>query len=254
MEEFAGYVVLVTGAASGIGRETARQFIGQGAEVIGVDYDEETLGKTKKALGERYLARQCDVSNAGRIEGLSREVKETFGKLDVLVNNAGRAKFLGPVEMEEEDFYYHYDVLVKGPMLFVKHFFPLLKASKNPCIVNISSDAARVEVSNHFLYSTAKAAVEKYTRHLARDLPGIRSNAILPGWIDTPIFGKIGFDREQVEAVFEQVKQRIPSGTIGKPEDIANCILFLCSEKASYINGAAIPVDGAYLCGGDWGT
>jgi 3-oxoacyl-[acyl-carrier protein] reductase len=250
---FKDCTIVITGSASGIGYETARQFIEQGATVVGADYDEKALEEAGGKLGERFIAQPCDVSVGDQIARLSELVEDRFGRLDVLVNNAGRGRFVVPEEMQEEDYHYHYDVLVKGPMLLVKHFIPLLRKSTNPSILNVSSSAARHEYSNHFLYSTAKAAIEKFTYHLVRDLPGIRANTILPGWVDTPIYDKAGLSREEIEAVFESVLPKIPCGRIGKPEDIANCILFLSSEKASYINGACIIIDGGYLRGPDWG-
>ncbi len=250
---FKDYIVVITGAASGIGLETAGQFIRQGATVVGADMDEKALGEAVNLLGDRFISQRCDVSVEKEIASLAEGVENRFGRLDILVNNAGRGRFVVPEAMEEEDFYYHYEVLVKGPMLLVKHFIPLLRKSSNPSILNVSSTAARHEYSNHFVYSTAKSAVEKFTYHLVRDLPGIRANTILPGWVDTPIYDKAGLSREEIEAVFGSVLPKIPCGRVGTPEDIANCILFLSSEKASYINGACVVIDGGYLRGPDWG-
>jgi len=250
---FKDYSIVITGSASGIGFETARQFIEQGATVVGADVDEKALEVTAGKLGDRFIPQRCDVSVESDIASLREAAEARFGQVDVLVNNAGRGKFVVPEEMKEKDFYYHYEVLVKGPMLLIKHFIPLLRKSSNPSILNVSSTAARHEYSNHFVYSTAKAAVEKLTYHLVRDLPGIRANTILPGWVDTPIYDKAGLSREEIEAVFGSVVSKIPCGRIGKPEDIANCILFLSSAKASYVNGACVIIDGGYLRGPDWG-
>jgi NAD(P)-dependent dehydrogenase (short-subunit alcohol dehydrogenase family) len=250
---FKYYYIVITGSASGIGFETARQFIEEGATVLGADVDEKALVVAAGKLGDRFIPQRCDVSVESDIASLREAAETRFGQVDVLVNNAGRGKFVVPEEMKEEDFYYHYEVLVKGPMLLVKHFIPLLRKSSNPSILNVSSTAARHEYSNHFVYSTAKAAVEKLTYHLVRDLPGIRANTILPGWVDTPIYDKAGLPREEIEAVFGSVVSKIPCGRIGKPEDIANCILFLSSAKASYVNGACVIIDGGYLRGPDWG-
>jgi NAD(P)-dependent dehydrogenase (short-subunit alcohol dehydrogenase family) len=252
--EFDGFVVMVTGAASGIGLETARQFIGEGAVVISPDIDEAGLEKAAAELGEKYIPRVCDISKADRIAELAGFIKDEYGRLDVLVNNAAMGKLTAIDVMTEEDFYYHYEVDVKGAMLMVTNLLPMLKESAYPSIVNISSSAALVEhVNFHFLYSTAKAAVLKYTMHLARDLRGIRANAVLPGWVDTPIYERAGFDRGFVEQVYEKAVNYIPAGRIAMPEDIANVILFLCSKKASYVNGAALQVDGGYLTAADWG-
>jgi NAD(P)-dependent dehydrogenase (short-subunit alcohol dehydrogenase family) len=221
--------------------------------VVGADLDEKALGEAGAALGERFLGVPCDVAEETQIVALRQRVEERSPKLDVLVNNAGRGRFVAPEEIREEDFHYHFDVLVKGPMLMARHFAPLLRKSSNPSILNISSTAARHEYSNHALYSTAKAAVEKLTYHQVRDFPGIRCNTILPGWIDTPIYERTGLSREQVEAVFASLLSKIPCGRIGTSEDVASCILFLSSEKASYINGASVVIDGGYLRGPDWG-
>ncbi len=252
--EFKGFVVMVTGAASGIGLGTAGQFIAEGATVISPDIDGEGLGRAAAELGEKYVPRVCDISKADQVSALADFVREEYGRLDVLVNNAAKGKLAAVDAMTEDDFYYHYEVDVKGTMLMVTAFLPLLRESSYPSIVNISSSAALVEhVNHHFLYSSAKAAVLKYTRHLARDLPGIRANCILPGWVDTPIYERAGFERSFVEQVYEKAAKHIPAGRVAEPEDIANCILFLCSKKAGYVNGAALSVDGGYLTGADWG-
>ncbi len=251
---FKDVIVLITGAASGIGFGTARLFISEGATGVGFDLEAAALARTRDDLGERFVSRPGDVSNEADIAAAARFVEERFGRLDTLVNNAGRGTLVQMEAMQESDFYWHYDVLVKGPMLMVKHFAPLLRKSANPSILNISSSAARVEhTQNHFLYSTAKAAMLKFTQHIVRDLPGIRANTILPGWIDTPIYARAGLDEATIKLVYEHALPRIPAGRIGSPEDIGHCILFLSSPKASYINGASIDIHGGYLSNADWG-
>ncbi len=251
---FKNYVVLITGAASGIGYCAAQLFVQEQATVIGADMDQAALDRAQATLGERFVPRICDVSNEAQVAATAQSVEKAFGKLDVLVNNAGRGNVVNLEAMQEADFYWHYDVLVKGPMLMVKHCAPLLRKSSNPSILNISSQTARAELrQDHFLYSTAKAALLKFTRHLVRDLPGIRANTIVPGWVDTPIYSRAGLDQVAIKFMYDQAVTRIPAGRIGKPEDIANCILFLSSEKASYINGAAVDIDGGWGCNADWG-
>jgi len=250
---FKDYIVLVTGAASGIGLGAAAQFIENHAEVVAVDFDEKTLKSAAEKLGKSYHPQLCDISKEDQVAAVAKYVSDTFGRLDVLVNNAGVGRLTAIEYMKEEDFHYHYEINVKGPMLMVTHCLPFLKKSSHASIVNISSTAAAAELSNHhFLYSTTKAAVLKYTKHLARDLRGIRANAILPGWVDTPIYERAGVPREMLEEVFKSVLKTVPVGRIAKPEDIANVILFLSSEKASYVTGAIIPVDGGQLTSADW--
>ena len=246
---FDGYVVLITGASSGIGLGIAREFVKEGATVVGADLNEERLKAAREELGDRFIPKVNDVRKEQQIADLSAYVAGTFQKLDVLVNNAGIIKVVGAEDMTEEDFYCHFDVIVKGPMLMVKHFARLLRKSSNPSIVNISSNAEHMTPTSNALYGSAKAALGKFTRNTVRDLPGIRSNAVLPGWTLTRIAADLGLTKEDDEWWVEQVKPDTPCGRVGKPEDVANLVLFLCSDKATYINGASIVIDGGHEIG-----
>lgn len=248
---FADSIVLITGAASGIGYEASRQFIEEGATVIGTDLNEANLQEAEKALGNRFISKLSDAGDADQIRKLFKDADAQFGKIDALINNAAATDLIDPEELEEEIFDRNIDLLLKGPMLLVKHFAPLLRKSANPSIVNIASIAAIIEAPKHFLYGAAKAGLDKFTRSCAKDLPGIRSNCILPGIIETPILSIYG--EELLAVVRENVTQRCPCGRMGEPEDIANCILFLCSEKATYINGASIVIDGGLHRNGNIG-
>ncbi len=252
--EFRDSVALVTGAGSGIGFETARQFAANGASVILVDCDADGLRAASSQLGQGGVAFQCDVADEKQVQGLCLQVSERFQKIDSLINNAGVGRLCAVDSIKEDDFQFHFGVNVKGPMLMIAGLLPLLRESDSPSIVNISSCAARGEfMAHHSLYSSSKSALLKYTMHLVRDLKGIRTNAILPGWIDTPIYERAGFERSVVEDIYAQCLHTIPAGRIGRPEDIANCVLFLCSQQASYVNGAALDVHGGLLAGGSWG-
>ncbi len=252
---FKDKIALVTGASSGIGFGIAKRFVEEGAMVIGLGSTEKSAAGAKAALADdRFIERQCNVADEAQILALKDFVQNEYGKLDMLVNNAGVGKLnISPEEVTEDNFGYHYETNVKGPFLLVKHFVPLLKKSVAPAIVNITSAVAFMEVPNHLLYSTSKAAMEKFTRHLVRDLPGIRANSIAPGWVNTPIIEKAGISGEEKEAFLEFMKTKIPVGRVGLPEDIAELVLFICSEKASYINGASIIADGGWTCNPDWG-
>lgn len=248
------HVVLITGAASGIGLAASRLFIQEEAIVIGVDMDQESLNKAARELGKRFVPKKCDITIEAQIEEVAGFTGDSYGRLDTLVNNAGRGTLVNMETMQESDFYFHYDVDVKAPMFMVKHFIPLLKKSSNASIVNISSSAGRVEhTKNHFLYSTAKAALLKFTQHIVRDYPGIRANSILPGWVDTPIYSRAGIDDATIRAIYERAVKFVPVNRIGTPEDIAHTIVFLSSQKASYINGASIDINGGMLANADWG-
>ncbi|MBI4832177.1 MAG: SDR family oxidoreductase [Candidatus Lindowbacteria bacterium] len=251
---FNNCVVLITGAASGIGLESSKLFLQEGAIVVGADFNEQALAEAGKKLGDRFFPQRCDVTKEDHVGALAQFLDKSHGKLDTLINNAGAGNLVGLETMQESDFNFHYDINVKGPMLMVKHCIPLLRKSANPSILNISSSAGRVEhTQNHFLYSTSKAALLKFTQHLVRDFPGIRANTILPGWVDTPIYSRAGVDDAVIKAVFDRAVTRIPAGRIGTPSDIAHAVLFLSSEKASYINGASLDINGGLLCNADWG-
>jgi NAD(P)-dependent dehydrogenase (short-subunit alcohol dehydrogenase family) len=234
-------VILITGAASGIGLTTAKQFIEEGAVVIAADINTGALEEQAAALGANYRPMTLDVASNEQIESAAAEVARDYGKLDALINNAAVAKMAEPEELEEEVFDFEFAVNLKGPMLLVKNFAKLLRKSDNGSVVNIASVAAIRELPGHFLYSAAKAALDKFTRDSARAVPGIRHNCIKPGVIDTPILDQAYGD--MAPAVREEAA-RCPVSRVGKPEDIANAIQFLCSDKATYINGATLIVDG----------
>ncbi|MBW2369913.1 MAG: SDR family oxidoreductase, partial [Deltaproteobacteria bacterium] len=212
------------------------------ATVIGVDINEEALRVARKTLGNQYVSRPCDVTKSQHIVDLFEYVDGTFGKLDILVNNAAGVRLMDFQDIEEEDFSFHFDLLLKGPILLVKYFSSLLYKTANPSIVNIGSVASLILAPKHLLYSLAKGALERFTHQLARDLPGIRSNCILPAAIETPILKAYG--EENVQTMIKTLSEKLPCRRFGKPEDIANCILFLSSEKASFISGTSIVVDG----------
>jgi NAD(P)-dependent dehydrogenase (short-subunit alcohol dehydrogenase family) len=234
-------VVLITGAASGIGLETAKQFMASGASVLAADINKDLLGENAADLGENYLPLVLDVADENRIEEVSGQVRENYGKLDALVNNAVTAELGEPGELSGERFDHEMSVNLKGPMLLVKHFAPLLRNSENGSVVNICSIAAITELPGHFLYSAAKTALEKFTRDCCRAVTGVRHNCILPGFIETPILDTYG---DEAEFVRETARNSSPAGRMGMPIDIAYAIEFLCSNKATFINGATLVVDG----------
>jgi NAD(P)-dependent dehydrogenase (short-subunit alcohol dehydrogenase family) len=235
-------VILITGAASGIGLQTAKQFIASDAKVLAVDINEELLAKNVAELGENYLPQVLDVADEKKIEALRKLVEKKFDRLDALVNNAVSAMLGDPEQLTSARFDHEMAVNLKGPMLLVKHFAPLLRKSENGSVVNICSIAAITELPDHFLYSSAKAALDKFTSDCCRAVTGVRHNSVLPGFIETPILSAYG--AEMAAFVRETVCKMAPAGRMGRPEDIAYAIEFLCSDKATFINGATLLVDG----------
>ena len=244
MTDFTDKIMLVTGAASGIGLAIATRFINDGATVVGTDLNGEALDAVQKGLGESFFP---VVSNAGKvadIEAVINLIKEKFGRLDCLVNNAGIAMGRAPEALTEEEYDLGMDVLHKGPIFFVKHAAPLLRESDNGSVVNISSGSSVIAAPKYTPYSTAKAGLDKFTVDCTINVPGVRHNSIQPGFIRTPI---ISTHYDDAEATMAQVAAITPSKRTGEPEDIANAVAFLASDEASFINGVNMAVDGG-LC------
>lgn len=243
MSDFAGKTVLVTGAASGIGEGIARRFHDEGATVVGSDINEARLAEVADEFGDRFIP---VVSNAGKvadIEALIGMIDSDYGVLDVLVNNAGIGLTRSVEDITEEDYDLTMDIMIKGPVFFVKYAAPLLRKSDNGSVINISSVGGIMTFPNYCPYALTKAAIIKLTEDSVVQARGIRHNAILPGAIDTPILVK-GYGEEGAEAMLGAASALCSPGRPGYPKDIANAALFLASEEASYVNGASLVVDG----------
>jgi NAD(P)-dependent dehydrogenase (short-subunit alcohol dehydrogenase family) len=241
--KFEGRIVLITGAASGIGLGTSERFINEGATVVAVDLNQEKLDAAAASLGSRYLPRVCDITIVDNIKTLMADIESTHGRLDTLVNNAAWADFKNPEELEEASYDAQMDVLIKGPLFLVKHGAKMLRAAPNGSVVNIASAAAVMAIEKYCPYGIGKAAILKFTEDSVITVPGIRHNVILPGLIDTPILPAI-YGEEATGALKTEVPKVTPCGRIGKPEDIANAICFLASDEATFVNGCPMYVDG----------
>lgn len=235
---FADKHVLVTGAASGIGLETARRFLDEGATVIGTDLNGGRLEELAGELGANFIPRQCDAASVSEIEALFAGLE----RLDVLVNNAGIGIMYDPELMPEEDYDKQLAVLIKGPTFHVKYAAPLLRKSDNGSVVNISSASANISLHGYTAYAAAKAALVKFTQDSVVTVPGVRHNVILPGLIETPIL--VDAYGEDAVANLQAVAQISPVPRLGQPADIAAATLFLASEDASFVNGSELLVDG----------
>lgn len=243
MHDFSGKTVLVTGAASGIGRAVAHRFADAGATVIATDINQPELEAHRMGYGESGHTRVMDAGVETDIAEAAAWVKATFGQLDVLVNNAGAA-WLEPIStLTDELMERQWRVLLKGPMLSVKHFAPLLMESAVASVINIASIAAIIQARNHAVYCACKAGITKFTKDCVKEYPAVRSNVIQPGFIDTPILRAYG-EGEDLDALKEDIAARTPAGRLGAPDDIARACLFLASDDAAFVNGATLVVDG----------
>jgi len=241
---FKNKIAIVTGAGRGIGQGIALALAKEGANVVVSDINQESCDKAAKeieALSVKSLAVKCDVSNKTEVDNLVAKTMETFGQVDILVNNAGIFPFVPFAQMKESDWDRVMDVNLKSMFLCSQAALKFMKEGGK--IVNISSIAAFVGFEGLTHYCASKGGVSSFTRALALELAPkkINVNAIAPGAIDTP--GAMGAVSEDVK---KQTIAAIPWGRMGVPQDIGNLAVFLASEKADYITGQTIIVDGGW--------
>jgi NAD(P)-dependent dehydrogenase (short-subunit alcohol dehydrogenase family) len=250
MGRLQGKVALVTGAASGIGAATARLFAREGARVMLADI-QDAPGRTvaDQIAADGGIARyvHCDVATAEDVAGMVRAAVTAFGRLDILVNNAGLGRGGFVTELTEEDWDRVLDVDLKSVYLGCKYAIPEMRKTGGGAIVNTASVAGLRGSARLTAYSAAKAGVINLTRSIAAEAGqyGIRVNCVCPGIIRTPIWRTvIDLPAESQDAVWQRMAARVLLGRVGLPEDVARAILFLASDDAAYITGAALVVDG----------
>jgi len=239
-----GKIAIVTGAAQGIGRGIALTMAEHGAKVAAVDISEKVfeVAKSISDLSSSGLGLKCDVANFEEARKTSERVFAEFGPVDILVNNAGIYPFKPFADMTEHDWDTVMNVNVKSIFNFTKAVLPKMVERNYGKIVNLSSVAGEeLGYANLVHYSASKSAILGLTRSLALEVAkhGITVNSICPGAIETP-----GTAEAISKEVYEQMKSGIPLGRWGTPEDVANAVVFLVSEQASYITGQCIIVDG----------
>jgi len=241
-------VSIVTGGSSGIGRVTALALAKEGSKVVVADVNLKQASKVTeeiKALGQEATAVQVDVSNKVEVQDMVNQVIKKYNTVDILVNCAGILRFSSIEELSEKDWNDILDVNLTGTFLCSQAVIKAMKKQKSGKIVNISSCAAKVGgVRAAASYSVSKAGVSNLTICLARELASskINVNAIAPSMIDTPMTNQPGYGKE-AQANFVKT---IPLG-LGKPEDIADAILFLVSDRSRYITGEILDVNGGFV-------
>jgi NAD(P)-dependent dehydrogenase (short-subunit alcohol dehydrogenase family) len=241
--KFQGKTIIITGASGGIGLATAKKFASEGANIVLADINLEGLNKARDQLketgSEKVWISRCDVSQEKEVESTITGAIDNFGRLDIVVNNAGLMIFKKIEEQTENDWYRVLSVDLLGAFFFTKYAF--LRMSKGGSIINISSIHAIETTPMVACYAAAKAALLSLTRSASMEgkAKGIRVNAILPGAIDTPML----WDNPNVKAGIE----KIDIDSVGKPGDIAGAISFLASDEAEFVQGAMLRVDGGRL-------
>jgi NAD(P)-dependent dehydrogenase (short-subunit alcohol dehydrogenase family) len=244
--DFTGRVALVTGAASGMGFATSRAFAGAGAAVVLADRNEGALRaatETLTAAGHRAIGVVCDVADEAQVAGLVERTVATFGRLDMAYNNAGILGPMGDITTESADGFDEVNAVnLRGVWTCLKHELLQMSKQGSGAIVNCSSLGGLVGLPGRAAYHASKHGVIGLTKCAALDYAarGIRVNAICPGCIDTPMGD--GIDPAAMQAFLREQ----PIGRMGRADEIAAAVLWLCSPGASFILGVALPVDGGF--------
>ena len=236
-------VAIVTGAGRGIGRGIVEKLAALGARVVISDIDEGSAQETARDIGSQAVGLRVDVTSKASVEAMVKEVMDHFGRVDVLVNNAGWDK-VGPfLESDESDWEKVIAINLYGMLHCCKAVLPVMVAQGSGKVVNIGSDAGRVGSSGEAVYSATKGGVIAFTKTLAREMARykINVNCVCPGPADTPLFAELGQDQPRLR---EALEKAIPWRRLARPEDIANAVAFLVSDEAEYITGQTLSVSG----------
>ncbi len=244
MKAFEGQTAIVTGATRGIGRASTLAFLHEGARVLGVYGSDEAAASTLLKQHSRYAEHlrlfQCDVSRASEVKVFFEKVEEEFGAIDILVNNAGIRRDAVLALMKLEDWQHVLDVNLTGAFLMAKQAVLLMMKKKYGRIITITSPVARLGFSGQANYAASKAGQIAMMKSLSRETAKkkITVNCVSPGFIDTDFIRDL--DKEQIAAY----KKRVPMRRLGSPQEVADAVLFLASERASYITGTVLEVSG----------
>jgi NAD(P)-dependent dehydrogenase (short-subunit alcohol dehydrogenase family) len=240
MSELAGRVAIVTGGSSGIGRATVSRLAELGADVASFDIALPAPG-ARSALEVR-----CDVTDEAAVKAGVAQVAALLGPPTILVNNAGVNAYFDPVAMTSSDWDGFFALDLKAAWLVARSVLPHQRVAGRGAIVNVASIHATVTTPGRFPYAAAKSGMVGLTRSLALDVAadGITVNAVLPGLIDTPLARAGHVEDGGDPATFDDAARSIPVQRLGRPEDVADLVGFLAGDRASFITGAALPIDG----------
>ena len=239
-------VAVITGGNSGIGLASALRFRDEGSKVAILGRSRETLDTATAELGEAGHAVQGDVTSIADLDRLFSETAERFGKIDVLMVNAGVAKVAPVDQVSEEAFDFTTDINFKGAFFTVQRALPHLNDGAS--IILVSSIVNQKGFEGFSVYAATKAAVRSLARSFAAELKerSIRVNVLSPGPIETPIYGRMDMPSEAVEEFGASIAEQVPLGRFGTPDEMAGAALFLASGASSYVNGAELSADGGF--------
>ncbi|MCV6604522.1 MAG: glucose 1-dehydrogenase [Porticoccaceae bacterium] len=253
MQRFTNKTALVTGGASGIGQSVCLRLAQEGANVLILDVNQEAAQQTVdqiEAAGGTASAHGCDISNTEATKNLLAELDGNT-PIDILVNSAGIAHIGSIEQCAEEDLDRLYNVNIKGTYNTMAGLITAMKARKHGVILNLASVASSVGIVDRFAYSMTKGAVLTMTLSVAKDFikDGIRCNCIAPGRVHTPFVDNFLANNypDNQQEMFEKLSNTQPIGRMGKPEEMAGIIAYLCSDEAGFITGCNFPIDGGFV-------
>jgi NAD(P)-dependent dehydrogenase (short-subunit alcohol dehydrogenase family) len=257
-----GKVAVITGAASGIGAATASRFVAEGAKVVIGDLQDEVGERFAASLGDAARYRHCNVAREEQVAALVATAADTWGRLDVLYNNAGFVGAQGPFESTSvEEYDLTMDVLLKSVFLGIKHASPIMKAQASGSIISTASVCGLTPSIGTHIYNVAKAGVVMMTKSAALELAehGVRVNCICPGYVATQLaagrpLSDVDADTnaERLAKVRDRMGESQPLHRMGEPDDIAQMALFLASDDSTWVTGTAQVVDGGLTLGKPW--
>src|SRR5438105_356246 len=248
MTEFKGKLALITGGGRGIGRAIALELAGRGADIL-INYvrhpdDANATAAELRALGVKADTLRANVADDEHVERMFGEIRERFGYLDILVNNSASGVNRSSTELTAHHWDWTLNVNARGAWLCARAALPLMQARGGGAVVSLSSLGASRVMRDYFLVGVSKAALEAVTRYLAVELAahGVRVNAVSGGLVETDALKSFSWGPE----VIDQMLARTPAGRMVTPEDIANVVAFLCSQRSAMIRGQTVVVDGGF--------
>ena len=236
-------IAIVTSAGQGIGRGIAAKLAAEGATVVVSDINEATAKETAEAIGGGAIGVRADVTSRESVEAMVGQVQQTFGRIDVLVNNAGWDT-AGPfLDSDPADWDRIIAINLYGVLHTSKAVLPIMAAQGHGSVVNLASDAGRVGSSGEAVYSAAKGGVIAFTKATAREMARhhVNANVVCPGPTDTALFASMGGDNPKLR---DALTRAIPFRRLAQPADLANAVAFFASDEASYITGQTVSVSG----------
>ena len=244
MAKLSGKTALITGGTTGIGFETAKLFIEEGAKVAITGQNKERVNNAGQLLGADTLAISADVSSLSDIDSMVETISEKLGKVDILFVNAGVLQMGALSEVDEKHFDFQVSINFKGSFFTIQKVVSIMNDGGS--IVINSSNANQIGIPGISVYSATKAALRSLSRTLSLELLDrkIRVNTVSPGPIETPIFGKTEIPDDVADEIAKDIISHNPMKRFGKPEEIAKAVLFLASDDSSYMTGEEIIVDG----------